>query len=309
MGALDDRVIIVTGAGRGVGRAHALLFAAEGAKVVVNDLGGAQDGTGADLGPADEVVAEIRAAGGEAVANGDSVADWEGAQRIINTAVETFGDLHGVVNNAGILRDRMLVNMTEEEFDLVINVHQKGTFLMMRHAAAYWREQTKAGVEVKASIVNTSSTSGLHSNPGQINYGGAKSAVATMSVIAARELERYGVRVNAIAPSARTRMTLATPGLADRIAEPVDGSFDIWDPANISPLVGWLCTEDCPATAQVYWIGGNRVARFLEWTPIDKGETDDMWSISSIGDIAGKWETSHRTTRSWQVTEVDRGQG
>ena len=309
MGALDGRVIIVTGAGRGVGRAHALLFASEGAKVVVNDLGGAQDGTGADLGPADEVVAEIEALGGQAVANGDSVADWEGAQRIINQAVETFGDLHGVVNNAGILRDRMLVNMTEEEFDLVINVHQKGTFLMMRHAAAYWRERTKAGEAVKASIVNTSSTSGLHSNPGQINYGGAKSAIATMSVIAARELDRYGVRVNAIAPSARTRMTLATPGLADRIAAPEDGSFDVWDPANISPLVGWLITEDCPATAQCYWIGGNRVARCLEWTPIDKGETDDMWSIESIGDTVGGWETAHRATRTWQITDVDRGDG
>ncbi len=308
MGALDGRVVIVTGAGRGVGREHALLFAAEGAKVVVNDLGGAQDGTGADRGPAGEVVAEIAAAGGEAVANGDSVADWEGAQRIINQAIETFGDLHGVVNNAGILRDRMLVNMTEEEFDLVVNVHQKGAFLMMRHAAAYWRERTKAGETVAASIVNTSSTSGLHSNPGQINYGGAKSAIATMSVIAARELQRYGVRVNAIAPSARTRMTLATPGLADRIAAPEDGSFDQWDPANISPLVGWLLTEDCAATAQVYWIGGNRVARYLEWTPIDSAETDDMWSIESIGSAVSGWETAHRNTRTWQVTSVDEGE-
>ncbi len=309
MGSLEGRVVIVTGAGRGVGREHALLFAAEGAKVVVNDLGGAQDGTGADLGPADEVVEEIRAAGGDAVANGDSVADWEGAQRIINQAIETYGDLHGVVNNAGILRDRMLVNMTEEEFDLVVNVHQKGAFLMMRHAAAYWRERTKAGETVSASIVNTSSTSGLHSNPGQINYGGAKSAIATMSVIAARELERYGVRVNAIAPSARTRMTLATPGLADRIAAPEDGSFDQWDPANISPLVGWLLTEDCPATAQVYWIGGNKVARYLEWTPIDSAETDDMWSVDSIGDALAGWETAHRNTRTWQVTAVDEGKG
>ncbi len=308
MGALDGRVIVVTGAGRGVGKAHALLFAAEGAKVVVNDLGGAQDGTGADMGPADEVVAEIRAAGGEAVANGDSVADWEGAQRIINQAVETYGDLHGVVNNAGILRDRMLVNMTEEEFDLVINVHQKGTFLMMRHAAAYWREQTKAGQPVSGSIVNTSSTSGLHSNPGQINYGAAKSAIATMSVIAARELGRYGVRVNAIAPSARTRMTLNTPGLADRIAAPEDGSFDVWDPANISPLVGWLLSEQCTATAQVYWVGGNRVARFLEWTPIDKAEIDDMWTIDSIAEAVDGWETAHRTTRAWQVTSVDTGE-
>jgi NAD(P)-dependent dehydrogenase (short-subunit alcohol dehydrogenase family) len=307
MGTLDGRVIIVTGAGRGVGRAHALCFASEGAKVVVNDLGGAQDGSGADLGPADEVVAEIIAAGGEAVANGDSVADWEGAQRIINQAVETYGDLHGVVNNAGILRDRMLVNMTEQEFDLVINVHQKGTWLMMRHASAYWREQTKAGVEVKAGIVNTASTSGLHSNPGQINYGGAKSAIATMSIIAARELERYGVRVNSISPSARTRMTLATPGLGERIKEPEDGSFDVWDPANISPLVGWLLTEDCPATAQTYWIGGNRVGRYQEWTQADKGQIDDMWTVESIGNVVGEWETGHQNTRTWQITGNDKG--
>jgi NAD(P)-dependent dehydrogenase (short-subunit alcohol dehydrogenase family) len=302
MGALDGRVIIVTGAGRGVGREHALLFAREGAKVVVNDLGSAQDGTGADLGPADEVVAEIVAAGGEAVANGDSVADWEASQRIINQAVETFGDLHAVVNNAGILRDRMLVNMTEEEFDLVINVHQKGTWLMMRHAAAYWREQVKAGNDVKASIVNTSSTSGLHSNPGQINYGAAKAAIATMSIIAARELKRYGVRVNAIAPSARTRMTLATPGLGERIKEPEDGSFDVWNPANVSPLVGWLCAQDCPATAQVYWIGGNRVGRYQEWTQADTASTADMWTIDSIDDTVGEWETSHTATRSWRIT-------
>ncbi|MFT7601064.1 MAG: NAD(P)-dependent dehydrogenase (short-subunit alcohol dehydrogenase family) [Acidimicrobiales bacterium] len=302
MGALDGRVIIVTGGGRGVGRAHALLFAAEGANVVVNDLGSAQDGTGVDLGPADEVVAEIKAAGGEAVANGDSVADWEGAQRIINQAVETYGDLHAVVNNAGILRDRMLVNMTEEEFDLVINVHQKGTWLMMRHAAAYWREQVKAGKEIQASIVNTSSTSGLHSNPGQINYGAAKGAIATMSIIAAQELKRYGVRVNAIAPSARTRMTLATPGLSDRIKEPEDGSFDVWDPANISPLVGWLCAAECPATAQVYWIGGNRIGRYQEWTQADAASTDDMWSIESIAATAGQWETTHRNTRSRRIT-------
>ncbi len=302
MGALDGRVIIVTGAGRGVGREHALLFAREGAKVVVNDLGGAQDGTGADRGPADEVVAEIEAAGGEAVANGDSVADWEGSQRIINDAVTAFGDLHGVVNNAGILRDRMLVNMTEEEFDLVIDVHLKGTWLTMRHAAAYWRERAKAGETVKAAVVNTSSTSGLHSNPGQINYAAAKSGIATMSVVAARELGRYGVRVNAIAPSARTRMTLATPGLGERIQAPTDGSFDMWDPANISPLVGWLLTEDCPATAQVYWVGGNRIARYLEWPPAEVATTDDAWSIESVGNATSGWETEHQSMRAKVVT-------
>jgi NAD(P)-dependent dehydrogenase (short-subunit alcohol dehydrogenase family) len=310
MGHLDGRVVVVTGAGRGVGREHALLMAAEGAKVVVNDLGGEQDGTGRSTGPAQDVVDEIVAAGGEAVANGDSVADWEGSQRIINTAVETYGDLHAVVNNAGILRDRMLVNMTEEEFDLVIAVHLKGTFLTMRHAAAYWREKTKAGETVKASIVNTSSTSGLHSNPGQTNYGAAKSGIATMSIIAAQELARYGVRVNAIAPSARTRMTLATPGLGERIAAPEDGTFDKWDPANISPLVAWLCTEDCPATAQVYWTGGNQVARYLEWARADIATTDGRWEIDDLAAQVGAWETGHVKSRSLRVTgteEIPRG--
>ena len=310
MGHLDGRVVIVTGAGRGVGREHALLMAAEGASVVVNDLGGEQDGTGADVGPAQQVVDEIVAAGGSAVANGDSVADWEGSQRIVNTAIETFGDLHGLVNNAGILRDRMLVNMTEEEFDLVIAVHLKGTFLTMRHAAAYWRERTKAGQEVKASIVNTSSTSGLHSNPGQTNYGAAKSGIATMSIIAAQELGRYGVRVNAIAPSARTRMTLSTPGLGERIKAPEDGTFDKWDPANISPLVAWLCTENCPATAQVYWTGGNQVARYLEWARTDIATTDGRWEIDGLDEAIGGWESGHVPSRSIRVTgteEVPRG--
>ena len=306
MGHLDGRVIVVTGAGRGVGREHARLLAAEGASVVVNDLGGEQDGTGASTGPAQEVVDEIVAAGGKAVANGDSVADWEGSQRIINAAVENFGDLHGLVNNAGILRDRMLVNMTEEEFDSVVAVHLKGTFLTMRHAAAYWREKTKAGEAVNASIVNTSSTSGLHSNPGQTNYGAAKSGIATMSVIAAQELGRYGVRVNAIAPSARTRMTLATPGLGERIAVPDDpGQFDKWDPANISPLVAWLCTEGCQATAQVYWIGGNQVARYLEWSKADVASTDGRWEIDDLESTVGAWETGHVRSRSLRVTGTE----
>ena len=305
-GALQDRVIIVTGGGRGVGREHALLFAREGAKVVVNDLGGAQDGTGADLGPAAEVVAEMAAFGGQAVANGDSVSDWEGSQRMVNQAIETFGDLHAVVNNAGILRDRMLVNMTEAEFDAVVNVHQKGTWLMMRHAGAYWREMVKAGKEVKGSIVNTSSTSGLHSNPGQVNYGGAKAAIATMSIIAARELGRYGVRVNAIAPSARTRMTLATPGLGERIKEPEDGSFDVWDPANISPLVAWLCTEECEATAQVYWVGGSRIGRYQEWTQVDLAVNDDAWTVANVAEAIGGWESGHVNTRGIRITGTEK---
>jgi len=217
MGALDGRVAIITGAGRGLGREHALLFAQEGAKVVVNDLGGDMHGEGADRAPAQQVVDEIEKMGGEAVANLDSAADWYGAQRLIRTAIDTFGDLHVLVNNAGILRDRVIVNMTEEEWDAVIQVHLKGHFCPTRHAAAYWREQSKAGKEVKASIVHTSSTSGLLGNPGQANYGAAKSGIATFSYIASLELGRYGVRSNAIAPAARTRLTEQTPGLQDAV--------------------------------------------------------------------------------------------
>jgi len=304
VGRLDGRVVIVTGAGRGVGREHALLMAEEGAKVVVNDLGGAQDGTGGDTGPAQQVVDEIRAMGGTAMANGDSVAAWDSSKRIVDAAIETYGDLHAVVNNAGILRDRMLVSMSEEEWDTVIDVHLKGTWLMMKHAAAHWREQAKSGAEVRGSIVNTSSTSGLHSNVGQSNYGAAKSAIATLSIIGAQELGRYGVRVNAIAPGARTRMTLSTPGLGERIGEPEDGSFDQWDPANISPLVAWLCTADCPATAQVYWVAGNRIARYLEWARTDIADTDGRWEIDEVDRVVGAWETGHVLSRDVVVTDT-----
>src|SRR4029079_6723212 len=227
MGALDGRVAIITGAGRGLGREHALLFASEGAKVVVNDLGGDMRGEGGDPSSAMQTVDDIKAMGGEAVVNGDNVADWDGAQRMVQQAIDAFGDLHVLVNNAGILRDRVIINMTEAEWDAVIAVHLKGHFCPTRHAAAYWREQTKAGKEVKASIVNTSSTSGLIGNPGQTNYGAAKSGIATFSQICAMELSRYGVRSNAIAPMARTRLTEATPGLEDMVKVPEDAAtFD-----------------------------------------------------------------------------------
>jgi NAD(P)-dependent dehydrogenase (short-subunit alcohol dehydrogenase family) len=283
MGALDGRVAVITGSGRGIGREHALLFAAEGAKVVVNDLGGSVDGSGDDRTAAQQVVDEITAAGGDAIANGDDVTDWEGGKRLIDAAIEAYGDLHVLVNNAGILRDRVLVNMSEDEWDSVIHVHLKGHFVPTRHAAAYWREQTKAGKEVKAAVINTSSTSGLLGNPGQSNYGAAKAGIGAFTTIAAEELSRYGVRVNAIAPAARTRMTEQTPGLSDIVQAPRDAAvFDSWDPANVSPLVAYLATEGCPATGKVYFVQGGEIRLFKPWTMTDTIEKDDRWTVAEL---------------------------
>jgi NAD(P)-dependent dehydrogenase (short-subunit alcohol dehydrogenase family) len=289
MGALDGRVAIITGAGRGIGREHALLFAAEGAKVVVNDLGGAVDGSGDDRTPAEQVVDEIRAMGGEALANADDVADWEGGRRLVEAATEAFGDLHVLVNNAGILRDKMLVNMTEEEWDSVIEVHLKGHFVPTRHAAAYWRQQVKDGRDVRASVINTSSTSGLLGNPGQTNYGAAKAGIAAFTVIAAKELDRYGVRVNAIAPAARTRMTVQTPGLGDIVKAPSDpGTFDVWNPANVSPLVAYLATEGCPLNGQVFFVQGGQVRLFQPWTMTATIERPERWTVAELGEAMGQ---------------------
>ena len=283
MGALDGRVTIITGAGRGLGREHALLFASEGAKVVVNDLGGNIDGTGDDRAPAQLVVDEIKALGGEAVANVDNVADWEGGQRLINTAVETFGDLHVLVNNAGILRDRVIVNMTEEEWDLVIHVHLKGHFVPTRWAAAYWREQSKAGKEVKASIINTSSTSGLLGNPGQANYGAAKAGIAAFTIISAQELTRYGVRSNTIVPAARTRLTEATPGLSDIVKQPdEEDAFDVWAPGNVSPIVAWLAKEDCPVNGKAFFSQGGIVRLFEPWKMGVSIERNERWTLADL---------------------------
>ena len=285
MGSLDGRVAIITGAGRGIGREHALLFASEGAHVVVNDLGGGLDGSGSEGSPAEQVVAEITALGGTAAANHDNVADWAGGERLIKFAVETFGDLHVLVNNAGILRDRVLVNLSEDDWDSVINVHLKGHFVPTRHAATYWREQAKSGKTVKASIINTSSTSGLIGNVGQSNYGAAKAGIAAFTVIIAEELARYGVRANAIAPAARTRMTESTPGLSDVVAKPSDGAvFDAWDPANVSPLVAALATEDCPANGQVFFVQGGTVRLFQNWKMTATLEKNDRWTVDELSE-------------------------
>jgi len=281
MGALEGRVAIITGAGRGLGREHALLFAAEGAKVVVNDLGGDMHGDGGDLSPAMQVVEEIRAMGGTAVVNGENVADWEGARRMVQQAVEEFGDLHVLVNNAGILRDRVIINMTEAEWDSVIAVHLKGHFAPTHHAAVYWREQTKAGREVQASLVHTTSTSGLFANPGQANYDAAKSGIATFSQVCAKELARYGVRSNAIAPGARTRLTEATPGLSQVVQAPDDG-FDVWDPANVAPFVAYLATADCTITGECFMVQGGRVQRVQSWARAESIQRDERWTVEAL---------------------------
>ena len=260
-GLCEGRVAIVTGAGRGIGREHALSLARQGAKVVVNDLGGAVDGTGGDVSPAQQVVDEIVGAGGEAIANGDSVSSWEGAQRLINTAIETFGDLHALVNNAGILRDRVLANMTEEEWDAVIDVHLKGTFAPARWAVAYWRERAKAGEPVSGRIVNTTSVSGIYGNPGQTNYGAAKAGIAAFTNIAALEVARYGVTVNAVAPVALTRMT---EGLGP--APETDEAREARAPHWIAPVVTWLCSDEAAGvTGRVFEASGQFLAVAEGW--------------------------------------------
>jgi NAD(P)-dependent dehydrogenase (short-subunit alcohol dehydrogenase family) len=283
MNTLKGRVAVITGAGRGIGREHALLFAAEGARVVVNDLGGSADGTGADATPAQQVVDEIVAAGGEAVANHDDVTDWDGAKRIIDTAVEAFGDLHVLVNNAGILRDRMLVNMTEAEWDAVVKVHLKGHAAPLHHAAAYWRDQHKAGNEAPRAVVNTSSTSGLFGNIGQTNYGAAKMGIGALTIIAAQELARYNVRVNAIAPAALTRLTAGLSGAStDGAGEGGGEGGGPMDPGNISPFVAYLSTEMCPITGRAFFVFGGQVHLFQPWAIIDKIETEGRWTVEDL---------------------------
>lgn len=291
MGHLEGRVAVITGAGRGIGREHALLFAREGASVVVNDLGGSNDGSGADAGPAQQVVDEIAELGGKAVANTENVATWAGAAALVDQAVSEFGQLDVVVNNAGILRDGFIPTLSEEEWDSVIAVHLKGHFAVLQHAAAYWKAQTKAGSPVRASVINTASASGVTMpNAGQANYGAAKAGIAALTRVAAGELDRYGVRVNAIAPIARTRLTLATPGMGAIFAQPVgEGEFDAFSPANISPIVAYLASEKCPLTGQVFEVQGGAIAQLQGWTQQNLIETDGPWSIDLIAGKTASW--------------------
>ncbi|MCQ8190745.1 SDR family oxidoreductase [Streptomyces rugosispiralis] len=287
-GLCDGRVAVVTGAGRGLGRAHALAFAAEGAKVVVNDLGVAPDGAGASAGPAQRVVEEIRAAGGEAVAHGGDIATTDGAASLVATALDTYGRLDTLVNNAGFLRDRMLVNLGEDEWDAVIRVHLKGHFLPLRHAAAHWRAEAKAGRAPVARVVNTSSGAGLLGSVGQGNYSAAKAGILGLTSVAAAELGRYGVQVNAIAPAARTRMTETT--FAGDMAAPDDpAAFDAMAPANVSPLVVWLGSAACAGvTGRVFETEAGRITVMEGWRPGPTADKGARWTPAEAGETARK---------------------
>jgi len=281
MGICEGRVVIVTGAGRGIGRAHALAFAAEGARVVVNDLGVSPDGQGGSAGPADEVAAEIRAAGGQAVANTDDVADWDGAARLVGTAVDTWGRLDVLVNNAGVLRDRMFVSATTDEWDVVMRVHLRGHFCPTRHAVAHWRGRAKAGEAVAARIINTSSGAGLQGSIGQSAYAVAKGGIASLTLVQAAELGRYGITANAIAPAARTRMT--EDAFPEMMAKPAQG-FDTMDPANISPLVVWLGSLDSEGVSgQVFEVAGGKIAVAEGWREGPASDLGRRWKPAEVG--------------------------
>ena len=277
-GICEGRVVVVTGAGRGLGRDHALELARQGARVVVNDFGRELDGTPSPDNPAHEVVSEIAASGGEAVANGDDVADWDGAAAMVGLAVEHFGRLDAVVNNAGVVRDRMFANATEEEWDLVVRVHLKGHFAPARHAAAHWRAQGKAGEQVDGRIINTTSGAGLMGSIGQAAYSAAKAGIAGLTLVQAAELGRYGVTANALAPSARTRMTEGV--FTEMMARPDDPeAFDAMDPANVSPLVAWLASADSAGvTGRVFEAEGGKVS------------VADGWQHGAVIDNGARWD-------------------
>ncbi|MFI5957522.1 SDR family NAD(P)-dependent oxidoreductase [Cryptosporangium sp. NPDC051539] len=290
MGKFDGRVVAVTGAGGGIGREHALRFAAEGAQVVVNDLGSTRNGAGADGSAAQTVVDEIVAAGGTAVANTSSVSSWEGARSIVTDAVEAFGDLHVVVNNAGFVRDKTIVGMSEEDFDSVVAVHLKGTFAVTHWAAAYWRDQAKAGSTASRRLVNTTSHSGLYGNPGQVNYASAKMGIVGLTVVAARELERYHVRANVIAPLGRTRMTTGTQGFEDALAAPEDpDAYDRYHPGHNSSVAMFLATDESPFTGQVFEVLGGRVGLFGGPTVEHAIEAERFWTIEDLAAETKGW--------------------
>ena len=308
MALLTGKVAVITGAGRGIGREEALLLAKHGAKVVVNDLGGHFDGTGQSRSPAEDVVKEIRSAGGEAVANFESVTDFKAAKRIVDCAVDNFGKLNIVVNNAGILRDRMIFNMSEEDWDAVVTVHLKGSFNVARHAAAYWREQHKAGNVLNGRLINTSSDSGILGNAGQSNYGSAKAAVAAMAIIVDREMSRYGVTANAIAPVARTRLTIdATPQTAATMPPPKPGEVDPYSPAHVAPLVAWLSSDDAKEVhGEVFRVGLGKVWLMRGWhsaARIEQSGPLKFWDPAELG-AKVKQELATGVTKKETLGEV-----
>jgi NAD(P)-dependent dehydrogenase (short-subunit alcohol dehydrogenase family) len=281
-GICKDRIVIVTGAGNGLGRAYALALAAEGAKVVVNDLGvGTHGDSGASAGAAERVVREITAAGGAAIASTADVADWNETAELVHTAIDHFGGLDAVVNNAGFVRDRMFVSCTPDEWDAVLRVHLRGHFCTSRHAASYWRERQKAGHRVDARIVNTSSGAGLQGSVGQSAYSAAKGGIASLTLVQAAELARYGVTANALAPNARTRMTATA--FAETM-QPQPGSFDIYDPANTAPLVAWLCSEHSAfVTGQVFELIGGKLFLSQGWTDSEAEDCGRRWHAADLG--------------------------
>ncbi|POX42211.1 short-chain dehydrogenase [Streptomyces sp. Ru73] len=286
-GLCTGRVAVVTGAGRGLGRAHALALAAEGARVVVNDLGVGLDGSGGAGEPAQHVVEEIRAAGGEAVAHGGDIAASDGAASLVAAALDTYGRLDTLVNNAGFLRDRMLVNLGEDDWDAVLRVHLKGHFLTLRHAAAHWRAEAKAGRTPAARVINTSSGAGLLGSVGQGNYAAAKAGIVGLTLVAAAELGRYGVQVNAIAPAARTRMTEQT--FAGTMAAPAAGAFDAMAPENVAPLVVWLGSADSAGvTGRVFEAEGGRITVMEGWRPGPTADKGARWTPAEAGEATRK---------------------
>ena len=289
MGSLDGRVAVITGAAGGLGREYAALFAAEGARLVLNDIGAARDGSGNDPNVVQDLVKEIAATGADVVGNAEDITTMEGAQNVLAQALDSFGEVHALVNSGGMLRDRMFVNMDEDEWDAIIRGHLRAHFCPSRVLAGHWRDRSTAGEGVRASIVNTTSNAGLFAQPGQSNYAAAKAGIAGLTVTLAEELSRYAIRVNAISPAARTRMTTEVPGMAEMVAAPKsEDEFDVYHPGNVAPVVAWLSTEHCPMNGGVLYAQGGEVRVVEGWhytVELDKGR---RWTVDELDDELGK---------------------